>query len=633
MTEMREASFPEPSNAKRRDARVATALLVVLSASYLTFLGFFVPRLNNFVYSDREFTGWVGPIATRLNQGARLYRDMVLPIPPGSFALLALVQRVTGKALLLQELWVAALSHFAMGLMAYAVAARFSTRKVALLVAVATLVLVTLAPKECIYDHTSLLCAWLAVVTGMRAAVGSGPPARRAWFATGFLSSLSLAFKQSTATGMVAGWALALGYLWLVEARAGRRESARERIRSATSYAVGLGVGLLPVVAIVLSTGATLHDFVQSVLVDGPPLKGGLRTLLVNLFLFVFHYDAIRNTIVPTAIVIVVGLAVARRHGNIHVGDEPERNAPLDGFGTALLAAAPLVTYGIAIGFLAGEVRGLELRFSSICDGLKNVPAYGFVYAAAFFAAHLHEGSAATPERRDRGHALNALILATMTTSLIYDTSFVEFIPFYFNEPSIPVVLLCLFVATERSGLRWATPLVLVAAVLPTFGVKFNRALSDDVPVVGTEWAGLRINYRGVEVLRAALRAEQLAGPLGTVLILPEDVEFVGLVDRPRPKLTGAVIFVDQYPQRLLRADVAELDAHPPDVIIIHPRRAREWHAVFRTWTTGSAAERLIEHVLGKLLPGRYKLDSSYPSIYFWDQGQIDVYVRKPEGT
>jgi len=49
-----------------------------------------VPRLNNFVYSDREFTGWVGPIAERMNQGQRLYDDLVLPIPPGSFELLSI---------------------------------------------------------------------------------------------------------------------------------------------------------------------------------------------------------------------------------------------------------------------------------------------------------------------------------------------------------------------------------------------------------------------------------------------------------------------------------------------------------------------------------------------------------------
>src|SRR5215471_5503158 len=109
-----------PSPTDRREARVAWGLLALASVSFLVFLAFYVPRLNNFVYSDREFTGWVGPIAERVGRGETLYDDLVLPIPPGSFLLLSAIQRVMGKALLLQELWVAALSHLLMGLMAYA---------------------------------------------------------------------------------------------------------------------------------------------------------------------------------------------------------------------------------------------------------------------------------------------------------------------------------------------------------------------------------------------------------------------------------------------------------------------------------------------------------------------------------
>jgi hypothetical protein len=615
----------------RRDARITWALLGVMSASYLTYLAFEVPRLNNFLYSDREFTGWVGPIAERVNQGQRLYDDLVLPIPPGSFELLSIIQRVSGKVLLAQELWVAAIAHFFMGLIAYAVASRFSTRKVGVAVAVTTLVLVTQTPKECIYDHTSLVFAWLAVLTGLGGALGTGKIALRQWFATGVLSGLSLAFKQSTATGMVAGWTVALAYLWLVERRAQRREGAAERLRWAGAYGAGFGAGLLLVAVLVLPAGARLGGFVQSVLVDGPPLKGGARTLLTNLFLFVVHYDAIRNTLIPTAIVIAIGLGVARTHGSAHLGDEPERRSPYGPLTIAWLAAAPVIPFGIATAMLAGEIRGLQPTFTGICDGLRNVPAYGFVFAAVFFAAHLHEKSAATPERRARGHALNALILATLTCSLIYDTSFVEFMPFYFNEPSIPVALLCLFIATERCGTSLATPFALAVLVLPLFGQRLDRALSDDTLAPEGQWAGLRVNYRGAEVLNAAARAQELAGEHGTVLVLPEDEQFVGLIDRPRPKLVGAIIFVDQYPMRLLAEDLKTLDAHPPDVIVIHPRHAKDWRSVFHTWTQGSAAEKLTDHVLSKLLPKYYALDSTYPSIYFWDQGAIDIYARKGE--
>jgi hypothetical protein len=620
----------DQADSDRRDARRGRALLGLAAAAYFVILWFHVPRLNNFVYSDREFTGWVGPIAERVTRGERLYDDFILPIPPGSFALLSLVQRITGRAVLLQELWVAGLSHLAMGLVGYGVAARFSTRKVGLLVAVTTLVLVTQTPKECVYDHTSLLFAWVALCTGAAGCLSASDGGRRAWFVTGLLSTASLGFKQSTTVGMIAGWGVALVYLYGIASRRGRSAEAKERLGHARHFAFGLTAGLVVVLLLLLALGARPGSFVRAVLIDGPELKGGFKTLVLNLFLFATHYDAIRNTTIPTILVVIVGLFVARRQGSLHLGEEGEPRPSLGLGATILLAAAPVLAFGIAAAMLGGGVRALQPTFLAVAEGVRNVPAYGFVYAAVFFAAHLTEKGATTEARRARGHALNAVVLASMVCSMIYDTSFVEFIPFYYNEPVIPIALLCLFVATERSRLTWATPLVLTVCVLPTFGVKLSRALSDDTLVTSGHWAGLYVNYRGQEVMKAAARAKELAGPTGTVLVLPEDVQLVGLLEQPRPKLLGAVVFVDQYPRRVLAGDMATLDRNPPDVIILHPRRAREWRHVFHTWTTSSPAERMMDHVLTKLLPKQYDLDSTYPSIYFWDQGQIDVYSRKP---
>ena len=140
------------------------------------------------------------------------------------------------------------------------------------------------------------------------------------------------------------------------------------------------------------------------------------------------------------------------------------------------------------------------------------------------------------------------------------------------------------------------------------------------------------MNYRGVEVLRAALRAQELAGATGTVLVLPEDLEIAGVVQRPRPPVLGAILFVDQYPKRLLAHDLDAIDRHPPDVILIHPRRLEDWQGLYHTWTVDSAAERMLGHVLGKMIPKDYVLDSTYPTIYFFYQGQLDVYVRKHRG-
>src|SRR5689334_13370142 len=126
---MTEPEADSSTDARRPAGLAARYALAAIAGAYLVFLFFYVPRLNNFILSDREFTGWVGPIAERVGRGQRLYEDLVLPIPPGSFVLLAAIYKIAGGPLLLHELWVAAASHFLMGLMAFAIAAKFSTRK------------------------------------------------------------------------------------------------------------------------------------------------------------------------------------------------------------------------------------------------------------------------------------------------------------------------------------------------------------------------------------------------------------------------------------------------------------------------------------------------------------------------
>src|SRR5262245_13191012 len=238
----------------RRDALRGRWALAVIAAAYFVFLLLYVPRLNNFVMSDREFTGWVGPIAERLARGQRLYDDLVLPIPPGSFVLLAAIHKVAGGPLLLHELWVAAAAHLLMGLMAYAIAVKFSTRKVALLVALTTLVVVTQTPKECVYDHTSLLVAWLSVLAGSHATLEEAQSRRkRLWFLTGLSATATLIFKQSTAVGMTAGWLLALTYLFVVDKRAERHDEARARLSDVAHWAAGGAAGLVTLVLLLLA--------------------------------------------------------------------------------------------------------------------------------------------------------------------------------------------------------------------------------------------------------------------------------------------------------------------------------------------------------------------------------------------
>ena len=612
------------------------ALLAFLSAVYLAFLALSVPRMNNYVMSDREFTGWTGPIAERLVRGERPYIDFVLPIPPGSLLVLASIQKVMGRALLLQELWVAAVSHWLMGLVAYWMASRLTSRRIALLVAAGTLVLVTQTPKECVYDHTSQLCAWLSLAVGLEAMLARGRFQRPLWFATGLLASLTLLFKQSTATGIVLGWALAVSYLVFVRWREEGRPAALDPARQGVFCFAGGVAGLLLVALALFAVGTTPGAFVQAIFRDAPELKGGGMTLLKNLFKYVTEHDAVRNALVPTVIAIFVGIRAAQKEGT-HLGAEPGRPASLGLRPMLLLVLGFALTFGVACGLLLAEVRLLNRTVTANIDTLRLIPGYGFGFAIVYFVTHLLRDETDVARRRI-GHVFNAFAIVAMTSSLVYNTSFIHFSPFYYNNPDIPLALLALFIALERTRLPWLTVAVAAVCALPVYGIKLNRALSADTSVSAGHWAGMRVNYRGVELLRAVNRVHELTTPRDSVLVLPEDVQLAGLIGRPRPPVRGAVLFVDQYARRLLAEDIRSLDRNLPKVIVIHPRRRRDWHTLYNTWSKNSAAKEVIDHVIDDLLPKYYRLDSSYRTIYFWDQGQLDLWVQKervdsPDGS
>jgi hypothetical protein len=96
---------------------------------------------------------------------------------------------------------------------------------------------------------------------------------RRLWLLTGAFAALTLAFKQSTGVGILAGWCAAQLYLAAVERwsgkKLGRSLGAAAYFLGGAALGVGLGIGLL------VAMDGSLAGYVQSVLRDGPALKGG----------------------------------------------------------------------------------------------------------------------------------------------------------------------------------------------------------------------------------------------------------------------------------------------------------------------------------------------------------------------
>lgn len=624
-----------PANA--RDARIAWALLSLTGVLFVAFNVVLLPRLTNVHFGDVEFTGWSGPMGSRLLRGDRPYVDFVLPIPPGSFLLLAILEKVAGKPMLLQELGLNAAIQLVMGFLAYLMARAVTSRRNAVLTAVATLITVMQLNKECAYDHTAQVVAWGSVTAGLWALVTPDSTRRRRYFIlTGALAGFTLAFKQSTAIGCIGGWLIAIGYLAAVEALAGNHERARSFKESLAAYAHGLGLGLASVWLMLLLLGSTGRAFFQAVFLDGSTLKGGAQFLARNLLFYLFDYAVYPASLVLIAVFVLVGARLLAKRGSLHIGDELGREGDYQAW--EAIAVGAVVAAGAAAGayFLLFGPPGYPFAWITVIDRLKHIPSLTLVPACAIFVAHLQKP--ATTERSHgldadpwrAGHVINAAFIAGFCCTVMHNTSAPEFRPYYDNNVIIPLTLLSAFIVLGRADLRPLSVLVVALIVAGAGGNKYFRAMTATTRVGNTgHWAGMRVGEHGAEIARIAARVRALTLPTDTVLVLPEDLEVEALIGRPRPPMIGAIVFVDQYPPRLATDDIARLDENPPKVIVVHPREERAWQRFFRIWSGQSGAERVLLHVLHDILPARYERDSSYPTMFLWQAETLDIYVRR----
>jgi len=308
--------------ALERDRWLAWSLLGLAFGLFAAYSIISLPRLTNVHFGDVEFTGWSGPMGSRLLRGDRPYVDFILPIPPGSFVLLALIEKVVGRPLLLEELGLNAALHLFMAFCAYRVARPFTSRKNAVLATIATLATIIQLNKECAYDHTAQAAAWASVTAGVSALTHPNPRgANRRWLLAGALSSFTLAFKQSTGIGAVGGWFTALAYIVGVEVWSRHYDRARSWKLPIVRYAQGVGLGLGGVWLLLLLLGSTARAFFQAVFTDASILKGGTKFLVENLTVYLFEFPAYPASLALIVVSVLVGLRLLSRRGTIHAGD------------------------------------------------------------------------------------------------------------------------------------------------------------------------------------------------------------------------------------------------------------------------------------------------------------------------
>lgn len=143
--------------------------------------------------------------------------------------------------------------------------------------------------------------------------------------------------------------------------------------------------------------------------------------------------------------------------------------------------------------------------------------------------------------------------------------------------------------------------------------------------------ARLRPQAAGMRSLVSLVR-EATPGTGDEVLLLPEDPHVEAWFERPRPHLTSAITFVDQYWDRYVDEDFRRLEARPPKVIVIGPRG---FIVGFDSlWgQRGHGVDRLITRVRTELIPGKYRRAREHGIVFRGRPEVMDVYVRLDDGS
>lgn len=612
-----------------RSSRLALAVILL---SFLALTHFYVPRLTNCLWSDAEFTGWVAPIAHRMVGGERIYSDFTLPIPPASFMVMAVIQKARGRFLLVDELWLCAICNVILMGLAYPIVRRFTTARNAILATALTAPVIVLTPKEIAYDQTALVIAWSTVAVLARALTTEPGRKRLGWFcAAGFLACFTLAFKSSTGTGAVTGCFGAVGVLVVVALHRQRWDGLRAISRDLAALVAGMTGGVVGTTLVVLLSGGALGEFLRVVFLDGPKLKGGHGQLVWNLISYSTFQPPVHISLAVAFLLTWPLLRMIQDRESLLVDaslssdEEPLRSRR--GMAFALgVSSAVVVTVSLAIALLVANAETIPNVLRAISVLANAAGAIGLMLLAVLMLTSLVAAHKATDQRA----SFAAIAVCAGTISMMHNLSDPQHRPFFDANPVIPLSFASLLVMLDRAGARRVKYVVFAVALCGLFGDKFQRFLDArnfvDDPYF---WHGLRISKNGLEVLHAAQRARELAGPGGTVLMLPEDPGTMALIGRPRPKLRGAIIFVDQYPAHVLRGDQEVLNASLPDVLFLHPSD-RQWDEVYRLWTTHSAAATLQTEFLDGRRESHYQSDSKYFA-WFWNRpAELEVMFRRP---
>jgi len=486
--------------------------------------------------------------------------------------------------------------------------------------------------------------ACVTVIQSINSDAGHSWPARSLWRlgGLGFVLGLLLLSKQSTGVGACIGVCLAIGFL------------------PATSTWTRRGANVLIVGAL---TGATVclvslffSDFVNStgmlhdVFLTGAEPKGGGRRMFNNLVRYAFYISQV--ILVVGAAFYAISWLVRRKLAwrvqwrDLVDGLNCSINSRNVGGRVQLQFMRLVVLTGVS--FLLAKYCLARFGWDATVQtaGLKLLPPVGLLNLGLIACVAVVGGVIIEGLRGTRGllsaHALAPYAIIFFCAAVFHSLSVTVFRWANENNPLIVLALVFLLspmlaaVAAGRHKWPVATGASLICLCLVVMWCQFARAF--DMALRCTEpWpeirqlagARLRPECENMRELVKIVQSQANSAEHDTVLLLPNDPNVEAWFDRPRPPLSCAVLFTDQYWDRYVDRDFATLEANPPKVIVIGPRNywflfSKVWH-----WNKREGVIRLIDRVKEELIPQLYDLRFEHRIIYGSGEDFMDVYVRR----
>jgi hypothetical protein len=695
---------PDPRAAPppRAPAALVWLELVAIAACAALFAYYYVPTHRTTIWFNPEITGWVVPIANRMEATVRLYSDgLHIPMPPLPFVIL---RYLPGDDLpYLAESFANFLAQTGSLLLLYASLRRRVGRSIAFYATLASFPLYFLMTKSLLYDslaqlHVSAMAVLAVAIAiphgarGARAAAG-----RNAGAPVGKLLLLSAASigcllsKQNTAIGAIAG-AVAL-LLFFPQER-----SPRNRIRNAAVY-FALSLVCLAMAGLAIAPVVDLRGMIVDVFLTGSEPKGGTAALLAKLAVYVgmllvgagcalagawLSSAAERRLRRGRALFVSLLAACVSLWIALHAG-RPDLLDSAAGWATALDILAVSLAGGWLLARLrergdapadpaasaasedpkwtgaaiAGALLGLvgilvvpvDLLLAPGIDGAiaqRNLlvdPILDVVLVAglAFLLVLVARGRRSLSEHPPSLLILAAYFAVLLPAAVFQNLSGTDLARWskHANPLITAVVVLGAWTLVHRAGAglrssRAPARAWIVAAALLLFQAAawtlLNEAYSrlrhidvvwDDVRFL----RGAKMPRSGEEMHQLVRRVRTLApDPNDTVLLLPNDPNVEAWFERPRPRLTSALVFTDQYWDRYVDEDFRRISEDPPKVIVIGPHRY--WAIYTQGWHPGWGAFRLVQRVQTELLPKSYQKPEEIEIDYWGMRVAMHLYTR-----